>query len=107
MNKKIELDEETKERINLFLKEIDLYALSHLRAAATIEFVLREAISSKLVNKINIDRLVGDNFSKIITLSYAMGVIDKKLYDSLESFRKIRNDIAHKVEPDIRLPRSL
>lgn len=98
---KIDLDESLKGRITLHLDLMDKHALNIIRAAARIEIILSEAVKSKFVNEIGVQRAVGDSLARLIQLSFALGVIGQKTYESLLNFKKIRNQIAHDPEPDL------
>lgn len=100
---KIELDNSLKERIKLHLDLMDKHALNIIRAAARIEIILSEAVKSKFVNEIGVQKVVGDSLARLIQLSFALGVIRQKTYESLLNFKQIRNRIAHDIELDLKI----
>ncbi len=100
---KVELDDSLKERIKLHLDLMDKHALNIIRAAARIEIILSEAVKSKFVNEIGVQKVVGDSLARLIQLSFALGVIKQKTYESLLNFKKIRNRMAHDPEPDLKV----
>lgn len=97
------LDESLKKRIKLHLDLMDKHALNIIRAAAKIEIILSEAVKSKFVNEIGVQKVVGDSLARLIQLSFALGVIKQKTYESLLNFKNIRNRMAHKPEPDLKV----
>jgi hypothetical protein len=72
------------------------YALMHLRSAIQIEKILYAAVQKKFQNNISPDKIVGDSFSRLITLCFALDIVSQKTYQSLVKFKDIRNEIAHK-----------
>ncbi|MEH6640568.1 hypothetical protein [Vreelandella glaciei] len=100
---KIELDDSMEERIKLHLDLMDKHALNIIRAAASIEIILSEAVKSKFVNEIGVQKVVGDSLARLIQLSFALGVIKQKTYESLLNFKGVRNRMAHDPEPDLRV----
>lgn len=100
---KVQLDDSLKERIKLHLDLMDKHALNIIRTAARIEIILSEAVKSKFVNEIGVQKVIGDSLARLIQLSFVLGVIKQKTYESLLNFKGIRNRMAHDPEPDLKI----
>ena len=100
---KIDLSDSLKKRIQFHLELMDKHALNLIRTAAKIEIILSEAVKTKFVNEIGVQKVVGDNLARLIQLAFALGVIQQKTYESLLNFKKIRNRMAHGTETDLRI----
>jgi len=100
---KIDIDESIQQRIKLHLELMDKHALQIIRAAAKIERILSKAVKTKFVNEIGVHKVIGDSLARLIQLSFALGVINQKTYQSLLNLKSIRNRMAHEAETDIRI----
>jgi hypothetical protein len=103
----IDVGDDIRARIEAHLVSMDQYAIFLIRAAAEIEIILSEALKSKFVNQINLKRVVGESFGWVISLSFAIGVIHQKTYESLLNLQSLRNTIAHSSEHHLKLKESL
>jgi len=99
--KALKLDFE--EVIRFHREAMDKYALAHLRAAADIEFMLHKSIEEQLKNNVKLHKIIGDSFGRTICLAFALGTIEQKTYECLLKFKDIRNRIAHKTDPEIKI----
>jgi|GEM_PF-3686934 len=100
---KIDIDGSLKKRIEFHLELMDKHALNIIRAAARIEIILSEAVKERFENEIGVQKVVGDSLARLIQLSFALGVIKQKTYESLLNFKNIRNRMAHNAETDLRI----
>jgi hypothetical protein len=100
---KIDLDDSLKKRIELHLELMDKHALNIIRSAAKIEVILSEAVKTKFVNEIGVQKVVGDSLARLIQLAFALGVIKQKTYESLLNFKSVRNRMAHGEETDLKI----
>jgi hypothetical protein len=60
-----------------------------------IEIFLESKVNEKLKNEILCRSITGDNTKKILILSHAIDVIDKRMYDLLVWLNKRRQEAAH------------
>ncbi len=98
---KIEIDDSLKERLKYHQELMDKHALNIIRAAAEIEIFLNKAVQEKFVNSIGVGKVTGENFSRLIQLAFALGVIKQKTYESLVNFKGLRNRVAHEAQPNL------
>jgi len=103
----IEVGDDIKARIEAHLKLMDQHAISIIRSTAEVEIILSEALKSKFVNQINLKKVVGDSFGRIVALSFALGTVQQKTYECLLNLQSLRNTIAHSSEHYLKLNESL
>lgn len=104
---KIEISEDLRKRVESHLASMDQYAIALIRATAEIEAMLSEALKSKFVNQIQLRKVVGDSFGRVISMSFALGVVRQKTYECLLNLQSLRNNIAHSISHPIKLRESL
>ncbi len=98
MKNKIEsivLSDNLRQRIEKGLERLDLHALAIIRAGVQIEIILNEVLQAKFINGISVSKVVGNSFARVIHLSYALGIVEQKTYESLLNFKKVRDRCAH------------
>lgn len=103
----IEINDDLRKRVESHLASMDQYAIGIVRAAAEIEAILSEAIKSKFVNQIQLRKVVGESFGRVISLSFALGLVRQKTYECLLKLQGLRNDIAHSISHPIKIRESL